>query len=61
MRPSYRKVVALVAEGYTNQQIADALGLARRSVKAYLAAIYDKLGVRNRVELTLWHLEQPKG
>lgn len=52
-----RKIVELVAKGYSNQEIAETLGLALRSVKNYLSPIYGELGLHNRVELTLWHLK----
>ena len=48
-------VVALVAKGYRNRDVAEALGTTEQTVKNYLYAIFDKLGMSNRVELALWH------
>jgi DNA-binding NarL/FixJ family response regulator len=54
--PSQReyRIIALVAEGFKNKEVADALGTTEHTVKNYLRAIYDKLGLWNRVELALW-------
>lgn len=47
-------VVRLVAEGYSNRDIAHQLGLSEHTVKNYLFRIFDKLGVSSRVELVLY-------
>lgn len=44
------EVLALLAEGLTNRQIGDALYIGRETVKTHVAQIFDKLGVRSRVE-----------
>jgi DNA-binding NarL/FixJ family response regulator len=46
------EVVKLVAEGYTNQQIAEALVISPKTVERHRANILEKLGMRDRVELT---------
>ncbi len=48
---SERRVVAMIAEGLTNAEIADALYVSRRTVESHVSASYRKLGVTNRVEL----------
>ena len=48
-----REVAAQVALGASNSEIADALGITGRTVKAHLTAIFAKLGVRDRVQLAL--------
>ena len=45
-----REIVALIAEGLTNQQIADQLYLTFNTVKWYNRQIYQKLGVRSRTQ-----------
>jgi len=50
-----RRVIELVAEGLKNKEVAEAIGTTEHVVKNYLRAIYDKLGLWNRVELALWH------
>jgi DNA-binding CsgD family transcriptional regulator len=52
LTPTEQRVADLVAAGLSNQQVADALFITRRTVEANLARIYQKLNVRNRVELT---------
>jgi DNA-binding NarL/FixJ family response regulator len=44
------RVLSLIAEGKLNKQIADALGIQERTVKAHTGAIFDRLGVRNRTQ-----------
>lgn len=48
------QVVALVADGLSNRNIAGELGLSEHTVKKYLFRIFDKLGISNRVELVLY-------
>jgi DNA-binding CsgD family transcriptional regulator len=48
-------IIELVAQGLTNREIAAAIGTTEYVVKNYLRAIYDKLGLWNRVELALWY------
>jgi DNA-binding NarL/FixJ family response regulator len=43
-----REVMALVARGWTNAQIAASLWIARGTVRKHLDNIYDKLGVHTR-------------
>jgi DNA-binding CsgD family transcriptional regulator len=46
-----REVALLVAEGLRSREVAERLGIASQTVKSHLKTIFDKLGVRNRVEL----------
>lgn len=43
-------LLKLMAQGHSDYEIGQVLGLAERTVRHYLRAIYDKLGVRSRVE-----------
>lgn len=43
-----REVLALLAQGYTNAQLAEQLCVSPNTVKTHLQHIYDKLGVPNR-------------
>jgi DNA-binding NarL/FixJ family response regulator len=49
------RVIELVALGLKNSEVAEAIGTTEHVVKNYLCAIYDKLGLWNRVELALWY------
>jgi len=52
LTPREQEVVKLVAEGYTNKQIAQALVISEKTVERHRANILEKLGMRDRVELT---------
>lgn len=44
-------VIALLAQGLSNQQIADRLGIGITTVKTHVGALYDKTGATSRVQL----------
>ncbi len=48
LSPQERKVLALIAEGHTNKEVASQLGLAEKTVKNYLSNIFEKLHVSRR-------------
>lgn len=48
------QVVALVADGLSNREVAGELGLSEHTVKKYLFKIFEKLGISSRVELVLY-------
>ncbi len=50
LTPRELEVLALIAQGHSNQAIADQLVLTVGTVKSYTAAIYGKLGVRSRTQ-----------
>ena len=52
------EVVKLVAEGYTNRQIAETLVISEKTVERHRANILEKLGMRDRVELTRYAIRQ---
>ncbi len=49
-----QEVVRLIANGYTNPEIADKLNVAERTVKTYRARAIEKLGVSSRAEITAY-------
>ena len=53
LSPQQFRVLALVAEGLLNKQIADRLDVQERTVKAHLSAIFERLGVRNRTQASV--------
>jgi DNA-binding CsgD family transcriptional regulator len=48
LSPRQQEVLELMADGLTNKEIGDRLGITERTVKAYAQELYDKLDVRNR-------------
>lgn len=61
LTPAEREVVRLVGQHLTNPQIADALFVARSTVKTHLVHIFSKLGVSSRSELAALALQRPIG
>jgi DNA-binding NarL/FixJ family response regulator len=51
------EIIAAVVAGYTNKDIAQKFSISEHTVKNHLTNIFDKLGVSNRLELTLYALE----
>ena len=60
-----REIVALVAQGYKNKEMAEKMFISEQTVKNHLHNIFDKLGVSDRLELALYaihkglHTEEP--
>ena len=54
LTPRELEVVKLVAEAYTNEQMAKLLVISPRTVERHRENILGKLGMRDRVELTRW-------
>jgi DNA-binding NarL/FixJ family response regulator len=52
LTPREAEVIKLVAESYTNRQIAEALVISEKTVDRHRTNILEKLGMRDRVELT---------
>jgi len=54
LTPREELVVALVADGLSNREVAQELNLSEHTIKKYLFRIFDKLGISSRVELVLY-------
>jgi DNA-binding NarL/FixJ family response regulator len=65
VRPAFshreRQVLALMASGLQNREIADKLFLAESTVKSHLASSFEKLGVRSRKEAAALVLDPDEG
>ena len=48
------EVLALIAQGLSNQEIADGTFLSINSVKTYIRSAYRKIGVKRRTQAVLW-------
>jgi DNA-binding NarL/FixJ family response regulator len=53
LSPRQREVAVAVATGASNKEVARALAITERTVKAHLSSIFEHLGVRDRVQLAL--------
>ena len=58
LTPREREVVTAVARGGSNKRVATALGISESTVKVHLHHAFSKLGVRNRVQLSLMAREK---
>jgi DNA-binding NarL/FixJ family response regulator len=52
LTPRETEVIKLVAESYTNREIAETLVISEKTVEGHRSNILEKLGMRDRVELT---------
>jgi non-specific serine/threonine protein kinase len=55
--PREREVVALVAQGLTNREIASRLVISERTADTHVQHILNKLGVSSRVQVAAWAVE----
>jgi len=58
LTPREREVLRLIADGYTNQEIADQLVISVKTVETHRAHILEKLGLRTRAELVRYAREK---
>jgi len=49
-----REVAALIADGFTNRQIAERLFITERSAESHVERIRDRLGFRSRSQIAAW-------
>jgi DNA-binding NarL/FixJ family response regulator len=52
LTPRELEVIKLIAEAHTSEEIAELLVISKKTVDRHRANILEKLGMRNRVELT---------
>lgn len=53
-----RRVLALVADGLTNKQVGEQLGLSENTVKNYLVSVFEKLQVKRRAQAAAIYVQQ---
>lgn len=60
LTPRERQVLSFVLAGTPNKLIARTLGIALRTIESHRARIFQKLGVRNAIELAATIYGQPR-
>jgi DNA-binding NarL/FixJ family response regulator len=58
LTPRELDVVKLIAEAYTNKQIAETLSVSEKTVESHRANVLSKLGMRDRVELVRYAIKR---
>jgi DNA-binding NarL/FixJ family response regulator len=58
LTPREQEIVNLIAEAYTNDEIAEQLVISKKTVERHRANILEKLGMRDRVELTRYAIRR---
>ncbi|HET9163301.1 MAG TPA: response regulator transcription factor [Solirubrobacterales bacterium] len=58
LTPRELEVVKLIAEGHTSEEIAQMLVISKKTVDRHRANMLEKLGMRNRVELTRYAIRR---
>ena len=54
LTPQERRILDLIAEGYTNRQIAETMFLAEKTVKNYVSNLLAKLGMERRTQAAMF-------
>jgi len=57
LTPREREVVALVAQGNTNREIADIMVISERTAENHIQRILNRLGLRSRTQIATWAVE----
>ncbi len=60
LSPQENRVLALIAEGKTNKEVGVEMNLSEKTVKNYLANIFDKLDVNRRSQATALYVQHRK-
>lgn len=53
-----KMIISYLVQGWRNREIADHLSISEQTVKNHLRAVYDKVGVSDRLELVLYVIHQ---
>ncbi len=58
LTPRQTEVAALVADGLTNRELAERLGITERSAESHLERIRLRLGFRSRSQVAAWYVSR---
>ncbi len=54
LTPREKEILAMVAKGMSNEQIAERLFISSHTVRTHLYNLFKKIGVPNRIQAALW-------
>lgn len=54
LTPSERKVLDLIADGLSNREIGERLGVAEKTVKNHITSLLSKMGLQRRTQVAAW-------
>ena len=57
LSPREAEVLALICQGFSNDEIADRAYLSINTVKTYVRTLYRKIGVESRTRALLWGID----
>ncbi|MSU23041.1 MAG: response regulator transcription factor [Opitutus sp.] len=60
LSPQENRVLALIADGCTNKEVAAQLGLSEKTVKNYLSTVFEKLHVSRRAEAAVIYVQEKR-
>lgn len=58
LSPQESRVLALIADGQTNKEVANSMGLTEKTVKNYLSSVFDKLHVNRRAQAAALYAQE---
>ncbi|MGH9403456.1 MAG: LuxR C-terminal-related transcriptional regulator [Terriglobia bacterium] len=58
LTPREKVIISYLVQGWRNREIASHLSISEQTVKNHLRAVYDKVGVSDRLELVLYVMHQ---
>jgi DNA-binding NarL/FixJ family response regulator len=60
LSPQERRILQHIAEGLTNRQIGEALGLAEKTVKNYVTSVLAKMGMERRTQAAVYMVSKDR-
>ena len=58
LTPREMQILQLILEGRTNREIAAEIFVSEKTIEFHLKNIYTKVGVRKRILVTVWAVQQ---
>lgn len=58
LSPRHQQILPLLSEGLTNKEISTQLNLSEKTVKNYLADLFDRLQMSRRAQVAAWFISQ---